>query len=82
MAKTDLAAAVHGAGQPQRSARPALEAPGTVRSTQPASRQGKRGVVVYVDPDTLRRLKHLAIDRDTTLQALGVEAFEALLGRS
>ena len=39
----------------------------------------KRGIVVNVEVELSRRLKHLAADRDTTLQALGVEAFECLI---
>ena len=34
---------------------------------------------MYVEPEVVRRLKHLATDHDTTLRALGVEAFERLL---
>ena len=36
-------------------------------------------ITVYVEPEVVRRLKHLATDHDTTLRALGVEAFERLL---
>ena len=31
------------------------------------------------EPEMARRLKHLAVERDTNLQALGVEAFQRLL---
>lgn len=44
-------------------------------------RIGKKGVLTQLDRDTARRLKILAVERDTTLQALGEEAFEALLER-
>ena len=74
----DLAGAVHDAAQPT-AAKPlpsTTASPGRGRSR---SRQGKRGILIHVDPDLARRLKHLATDRDTTLQALGVEAFQRLL---
>ena len=44
-------------------------------------RLGKKGILTQLDVDTARRLKILAVTNDTTLQALGVEAFEALLER-
>ena len=44
-------------------------------------RIGKKGVLTQLDQDTARRLKILAVEQDTTRQALGVEAFEALLER-
>ena len=34
-----------------------------------------------LDPDTMRRLKHLAVDRDCTLQALAAEAIDLLFER-
>ena len=37
-------------------------------------------ILIHVDPEMARRLKHLAVERDTTLQALGIEAFTRLLG--
>ena len=50
--------------------------PGRGRSP---SRQGKRGILIHVEPELARRLKHLAVERETSLQALGVEAFQRLL---
>ena len=44
-----------------------------------ASRVGKKGMLLYIDPALSRRLKHLALDEDKTLQQLGVEALEMLL---
>jgi antitoxin-like ribbon-helix-helix protein len=38
-----------------------------------------RGVLIRVNATGLRALRQLALDRDTTLQALGVEAFNDLL---
>ncbi|MXW74035.1 MAG: hypothetical protein F4X96_08655 [Gammaproteobacteria bacterium] len=42
-------------------------------------RSGKKGVVIYLDPDMHRELKMAAVREDTTLQQLGVEALAALL---
>ena len=54
-----------------------------IRSTPPAatrpSRVGKKGMLIHIDPELSRRLKHLAVDEDKTLQQLGVEALEMLL---
>ena len=72
----DLAGAVHGAARPQAAAAPDATPPRRGRS---ASRQGKRGILIHVEPEMARRLKHLAVERDTTLQALGIEVFTRLL---
>ena len=45
------------------------------------ARIGKKGILTQLDQDTARRLKMLAVERDTTLQALGEEAFTELLQR-
>ena len=75
---TVRADAVHGAAAHPSAAKPlpTTARPGRGRSR---SRQGKRGILIHVDPELARRLKHLATDRDTTLQALGVEALQRLL---
>ena len=44
-----------------------------------SARAGKRGILIHVDPELGRRLKILAARRDSTIQAIGVEAFERLL---
>ena len=46
---------------------------------QGSARDGLVGFMVHVDPELRRRLRHVAADEDTTLQALGVEALSALL---
>ena len=50
-------------------------------SPVPPSREGKRGIVIRVDATYHRKLRILAAERDTTLQALGEEAFRLLLER-
>ena len=67
-----LADAVHSAAsEPPRPA-------GRSTGRAPA-RAGKRGILIYVEPEMARSLKRLAVDKDTTLQALGREAFDALI---
>ena len=76
-----LADAVHGAAAHPSAAKPlpaTTARPGRGRSRS-RSRQGKRGILIHVEPELARRLKHLAVDRDTSIQALGVEAFQRLL---
>lgn len=53
--------------------------PQTVRV--PPSRQGKKGVLLHVDPEIAKRLKLLAVERDTTIEALGIEALALLFER-
>ena len=49
------------------------------RSTRrPPSRHGKKGVVFHVDPEIAKRLKLLAVEHDTSIEALGIEALSLL----
>ena len=50
-------------------------------SKRPPSRRGKRGWLVWLDPETARHLKVAAAANDTTLQALGEEAADWILQR-
>ena len=75
----DLAGAVHGAAQPRTAARQTQTQTSTSRPGRSRSRQGKKGILIHVEPEMARKLKHLATERDTTLQALGVEALTQLL---
>jgi hypothetical protein len=50
-------------------------------STKPPSRRGKKGVLFHVDPEIAKRLKLLAVEQDTTIEALGVEALGLLFER-
>ena len=47
-------------------------------NARPASRQGKRVLSVFVEPETWRRLRSMALEEDTTTQALGTEALNLL----
>ena len=75
----DLAGAVHGAAQLGAAATLAPATTSTPRPGRGPSRRGKHGILIHVEPEMARRLKHLAVERDTSLQALGVEAFTRLL---
>ena len=43
------------------------------------SRQGKKGILIHVEPELRRELRRIAVNEDTTLQALGVEALRRLI---
>jgi hypothetical protein len=47
----------------------------------PATRAGRKGIVVYVEPDMADAIRRLAAEFNTTVQALGVTAFELLLDK-
>lgn len=77
--KLDLAAAVHGAAQKQTSEPTPEKLRNQPRSYRPASREGKKGVLIHVSHAMSKQLRQLALDEDTTVQALGHEALENLL---
>jgi hypothetical protein len=45
----------------------------------PPSRQGKKGIVIYVSPEAAKELKLLSVETGIPIQALGVEALNDLL---
>jgi hypothetical protein len=49
--------------------------------TRPPSRAGKRVLSVYLDPLAWKQLRQLALDTDTTTQALGEEAVNLLFAK-
>lgn len=57
---------------------PATTEAGTTRSKRPPSRDGKRVLTIYLDPLAWRQLRLLALENDTTTQALGEEAINLL----
>ena len=71
--RKNLADAVHGA------AHDGALGPTPEPRRRAASRAGKRGVLIHVEPETLKRLKRLGLEQDRTLQALGLEALDTLL---
>ena len=75
--KNLLADAVHGAAHPpvpERTVGALGPTPEPRKRT--ASRTGKRGVLIHVAPETLKRL---GLEQDRTLQALGLAALDTLL---
>lgn len=57
------------------------QAPANSSSTRPPSRAGKRVLSVYLDPLAWKQLRQLALDTDTTTQALGEEAINLLFAK-
>ena len=47
----------------------------------PATRAGRKGIVIYVEPEVADAIRRLAAEFNTTVQALGVTAFELLLDK-
>ena len=66
MSKTDLAGALRLAGA------------GTTPGKR-AERVGKKGFLVYLEPELLHQVKTLALAERKTLQQIGVEAMEHLV---
>lgn len=48
------------------------------RSKRPPSRDGKRVLTIYLDPLAWKQLRLLALENNTTTQALGEEAINLL----
>ena len=77
--KVDLATAVHGAAQKTEPERHLSHRAGTKLGLRGESRQGKKGILIHVEPELRRELRRIAVNEDTTLQALGVEALTRLI---
>jgi len=56
----------------------AVDTPASSTSNRPPSRAGKRVLSVYLDPLAWKQLRQLALDTETTTQALGEEAVNLL----
>ena len=56
-------------------------APAASASNRPPSRAGKRVLSIYLDPLAWKQLRQLALDMDTTTQALGEEAVNLLFAK-
>ena len=52
-----------------------------VSDRRPPSRAGKRVLSVYLDPLAWKQLRQLALDSETTTQALGEEAVNLLFAK-
>ena len=61
-------------------AAPATVADATA-SRRPPSREGKRVLSIYLDPLAWKQLRQLALDTETSTQALGEEAVNLLFAK-
>jgi hypothetical protein len=52
---------------------------GTISPHSRPSRVGLKAVITYIAPEVSAALRHLAIDQNTSVQALGEEAYAMLL---
>jgi hypothetical protein len=60
---------------------PAPMADVTTTSRRPPSREGKRVLSIYLDPLAWKQLRQLALDTETSTQALGEEAVNLLFAK-
>jgi hypothetical protein len=74
-------AARAGGKAPRTGAAPAVAKDIAAAPGRPPSRQNKRVVSVYVEPEALKQLGILAINEDTSVQALMVEALNDLFAK-
>lgn len=56
----------------------AIAVPANDSKGRPVSRQGKKVLSVFLEPKAWRQLRSMALDEETTTQALGVEAVNLL----
>ena len=75
--KIDLATAVHGAAKSAMD--PVSPRPSSPARPRAKSRLGRKGVLIHVPPEIWRELRQLALDEDTSVQALGLEALTHLV---
>ncbi|MDX2264327.1 MAG: ribbon-helix-helix domain-containing protein [Hyphomicrobiales bacterium] len=78
-----LKAAMQGMSAPPPASPSVVEmpgrAPGPLRSSPlPPSRQGKKNVSAYINPEAAKQLRLLAVERDTHTQTLLEEALNDL----
>lgn len=59
----------------------AAETTETGQTKRPPSRAGKRVLTVYLDPLAWKQLRQLALDTETSTQALGEEAVNLLFAK-
>lgn len=57
------------------------EAPTKTRGERPPSRTGKRVLSIYLDPLAWKQLRLLALEANTSTQALGEEAINLLFAK-
>ncbi len=75
----DMAVAINGAiTDEQGVAVPAVKAAGEVKKPKASTRVGKKGLVLYVDPEVTKALRRLAALNNTDQQTLGLRGLELL----
>jgi hypothetical protein len=81
MSKRPSLFAVKSTAAPANTQEPATttgEEAATPPSKRPPSRHGKRVLTIYLDPLAWKQLRLLALENETTTQALGEEAINLL----
>jgi hypothetical protein len=69
-----------GAGPPaEPSLTQAMKDVASRKRNPPATRAGRKGIVIYVDQDVAAAIRRMASEMNTTVQALGTTAFDLLL---
>jgi antitoxin-like ribbon-helix-helix protein len=64
---------------PEPSLTQALKEVASRKRNPPATRAGRKGIVIYVDQDVAAAVRRLAAEMNTTVQMLGTTAFDLLL---
>ncbi len=64
------------------SVKASVEASPAGTTRRPPSREGKRILSIYLDPLAWKQLRQLALDHETTTQALGEEAVNLLFAKN
>lgn len=59
----------------------AVEVSTSMTTKRPPSRAGKRVLSIYLDPLAWKQIRQLALDADTSTQALGEEAINLLFAK-
>jgi hypothetical protein len=81
MSKRPSLFAVKSTAAPASTQEPAMATTGEEAATpskRPPSRHGKRVLTIYLDPLAWKQLRLLALENNTTTQALGEEAINLL----
>ena len=66
---------------PASRRRPAKAQPDATKTKRPATREGARGITVWVEPEVYRMVKLIGLDADMTTQDVMMEAINDLLAK-
>lgn len=69
------------AAEPVPSPAPPRRVAKAAKTTRPATRQGARGITVWVEPEIYRMIKLVGLDADMTTQDVMMEAINDLLAK-